>query len=76
MTRWLALMSNGQEPVVYHGSDEQRGNYWGYGSLDQFHRTCRKCISCGTIKSAQMSSDAGQEAQGKSGDLGSYEDFL
>ena len=72
----LSATSNGREPVTYHVLDEQRGGYWNQGRLTSSIERVASAAAIEPPESALVISDAGQEAQGKSEDQGSYEDFF
>jgi hypothetical protein len=72
----LSTTDSGQEPLVYHGLDEKPGDYWNHGRSTSSIQRVGIAVSEESSKSTLMTSDVGQEAQGKSGDQGGYEDFF
>ena len=71
----LSTTDSGREPVVYHGLDDQYGD-WNHSRSANTVGRVEHAANRGASESVVIISDDGQEAQGQSGDQGGYEDFF
>jgi hypothetical protein len=70
----FSATASGSEPVIYHGLEEQTGDYWNHGRLTNSIEHVGSAKA--TVSSTLVGPDDGQEAQGEGSGQGGFEDFF
>lgn len=72
----LPATNSSREPVVYHGLDEQSGDYWNHGHSANAIERAEGAPVEEASESLVITSNDRQEAHAKTRDQGGYENFL